>query len=69
MCTFILHVITFIEILVPHKCSAKVGFRDGSEHMLARCSLGARSVLGLFYGARARGLKSEHMLVLARARG
>ena len=43
--------------------------RDGSEHMLARCSLGARSVLGLFYGARARGLKSEHMLVLARARG
>ena len=33
------------------------------------CSLDARSVLGLFYGARARVLESEHMLVLARARG
>ena len=32
------------------------------------CSLDARSVLGLFYGARARVLESEHMLVLARAR-
>ena len=26
------------------------------------CSLGARSVLGIFGGARARVLKSEHML-------
>ena len=26
------------------------------------CSLGARSVLGVFEGARARVLKSEHML-------
>ena len=33
------------------------------------CSLDACSVLGLFYGARARVLESEHMLVLARARG
>ena len=33
------------------------------------CSLDARSVLGLFHGARARVLESEHMLVLARARG
>ena len=33
------------------------------------CSLDARSVLGVFDGARARVLESEHMLVLARARG
>ena len=29
---------------------------------LSTCSLGARSVLGVFEGARARVLKSEHML-------
>ena len=36
---------------------------------LSTCSLDARSVLGVFDGARARVLESEHMLVLARARG
>ena len=34
--------------------------REGSKHMLARRSLGAHSVLGVFEGARV--LKSEHML-------
>ena len=44
-----------------------LGYRLGMGP--STCSLDARSVLGVFDGARARVLESEHMLVLARARG
>ena len=52
-------------------CNNKVGHllsdlcqicRDGSKHMLTWRSLGARLALGIFEGACAWVLKSEHML-------
>ena len=52
-----------------HTCLANVFVLIELGMGPSTCSLDARSVLGVFDGARARVLESEHMLVLARARG
>ena len=46
---------------IAHGINKMIKF-SGIGMGLSTCSLGARSVLGVFEGARARVLKSEHML-------
>ena len=62
--------ISFTILNLPSKSFLKI-FNNGSILGMgsSTCLLDARSVLGVFDGAWARVLESEHMLVLARARG
>ena len=65
------HIDNFVTLI---KLDTYINFNHGwvrahARSMLARYSLGTRSVLGVFDGARAWVLESEHMLVLARALG